>query len=92
MCQVKILKLHKKCATPLEPSIVYIEKNKEKIGICEKCWIKIAEKDWEVGNSLKLTMEDILSDKSRLGDNPILTEYIIKGKKDDEPNEEKEDE
>jgi hypothetical protein len=91
MCDVKKLKLHKNCSTPLEPSIVYIEKDKETIGVCEKCWAKIADKDWEIGNSPKPTMEDIFSDKSRLGDNPVETEYKERGVKNDEPSEEEED-
>lgn len=91
MCQIKALKLHKKCSTPLEPSIVYIEKDKETIGICGPCWAKIADKDWEIGNSPKLTMEDIFSDKSRFGDNPVLTEYKERGVKENEPSEEEED-
>lgn len=81
MCQVKALKLHKKCSTPLDPSIVYIVKDEGNIGICEKCWAKIADKDWEWGNSPKLTMEQILSEESRVGKNPTLTEYKIRGNK-----------
>lgn len=79
MCQVKALKLHKTCSTPLEPSIIYVEKNGENIGVCEKCWTKIADKDWELGNSPKLTMEQVLSDETRFGKNPTLTVYKERG-------------
>lgn len=81
MCDVKKLKLHKKCSTPLEPSILFITKDGEQIGVCEKCWKRIADGDWEVGDAPKLTMEDILSDKSRYGENPVETEYKLRGKK-----------
>jgi hypothetical protein len=92
MCRVNELKLHIRCKTPEDPCIIYIQvKDKEAIGVCEKCWSRIASKDWEIGDGPKLTMEDILSEKSRVGDNPVLTEYKERGVKEYEPNKEEED-
>lgn len=89
MCQVKALKLHKKCSTPLEPFILYIVKDKETLGICLKCWNRISDGGWEIGDLPKPTMEEIFSDKMRFGENPIETDYKLKSlKKDVEPNEE----
>jgi hypothetical protein len=91
MCDVQKLKIHKRCKTPDEVCVIFVQLPKEKVGICRVCWDKIAEKDWEVGDSPKLTMEDILSDKVRLGDNPVETEYKYRGvKEDEEPNKEEE--
>jgi hypothetical protein len=87
LCQVDEMKLHVRCKTPEDPAIVYITwKKKGQLGVCAKCWERIADKDWETGDSPKPTMEDILSDKARLGENPVETEYKLKGKKVD-PNE-----
>lgn len=93
MCQVDEMKLHVRCKTPEDPAIVYITwKKKGVVGVCAKCWERIADKDWETGDSPKPTMEEILSDKSRFGENPVLTEYKYRGVKENEPSKEEEDE
>jgi hypothetical protein len=40
--------LKKKCSTPLEPIVVFIQlrERDEAVGICKKCWNKIADMDW----------------------------------------------
>lgn len=92
MCQVNEMKLHVRCKTPEDPCIVYITWGKKgTIGVCEKCWIRIADKDWETGDSPKPTMEEILSDKSRFGENPVETEYKLRGKKVEEQTENEEE-
>ena len=88
MCQVKELRVHKACHTPEDPCILYIQADGKTIGVCAKCWEKIADNDWEVGNGPKPTMEDILSDKSRFGENPVETEYKLRGKKLEEQKDE----
>lgn len=88
MCQVSEMKLHTRCSTPEDPCIIYIRKGDKTVGICEKCWGRIADKEWEVGDGLKLTMEDIFSDKSRYGENPVETEYKLRGKKLEEQKDE----
>jgi len=91
MCDVAKLKVHKRCKTPDEISILFIQTPKEQVGICNTCWGKIADKDWEIGDGPKPTMEDILSDKSRGLEGAVLTEYKYRGKeiepKSDEENE-----
>lgn len=84
------MRIHRRCKTPDEPSIVYIVWKNEQLGICKSCWEKFPA-DLEWGDSPKLTMEDILSEKSRVGDNPVLTEYKERGVKEYEPNKEEED-
>jgi hypothetical protein len=91
MCDVSKLKIRKKCRTPLEQPYIYIKKEKETLAICQKCWDRIAEGDWEIGDNPKLTMEQILSDTSRMGENPVETEIRQKKSKVDE-NEKKDDE
>jgi hypothetical protein len=91
MCQINKMKLHKRCKTPEEPAIVYIVWNGETVGVCAKCWEKISDKDWETGDSPKPTMEEILSDKARFGENPVETELRPRGKKlEKKPEEENE--
>ena len=79
MCDVKKLHIHKKCSTPMEPSIVFLQIENESIGLCDRCWSKVANSDLEWGNSPKLTIEEILSDKARFGENPVETEYKWRG-------------
>lgn len=87
------MKLHVRCKTPEEPCIVFIVwKKGEQIGVCDKCWSKIADKDWETGKGPKPTMEEVLSDKNRFGDNPIETEYKFRGATKDAETDEKEEE
>ena len=90
MCQIDKMHIHRRCKTPDEPSIVYIVWKNEQLGICKLCWEKFPV-DLEWGDSPKPTMEDIFSDKSRLGDNPVETEYKLKGKKLEEQPTEEED-
>jgi hypothetical protein len=83
------MKLHVRCKTLEDPAIVYITwKKKGQIGVCAKCWERIADKDWETGDSPKSTMEEILSDKARFGENPVETEYKLRGKKLEEQKDE----
>jgi len=88
MCDIKKLKLHKKCSTPLEPSILFIVKDGEQIGVCEKCWKRIADGDWEIGDGPKPTMEEIFSEKAKFGENPVETELRPRGKKLEEQKDE----
>jgi hypothetical protein len=91
MCQVKKLKLHVRCNSPDDPTCVIIQKGDEQIGVCEKCWKRIAEKDWEIGSAPRPILSELLSDNARFGENPIETEYKFRGKKDEEsPTEEEE--
>jgi hypothetical protein len=91
MCQVSELKVHKKCHTPDEKITLYISIGDKTIGVCDKCWAKIADKDWEVGNGPKLTIEEILSDKSRGLEGAVETEYKLKDKKLGEQTKEEEE-
>jgi len=50
MCDIKEFKLHRKCTNPLDPIAVFITwKNGKQLGLCEKCWSKIADSDLEWG-------------------------------------------
>lgn len=91
MCDVAKLKVHKRCKTPNEVCIIFIQLPKEQIGICDTCWKKIADKDWEVGDGPKPTMEEILSDKSRGIEGATLTEYKYRGVKESETTEDEEE-
>jgi hypothetical protein len=86
------MKLHVRCKTSDEPSVVFIMWKGEQIGVCARCWTRIAEKDWETGNSPKLTMEELLSDKARFGENPVETEYKLRGMKNAKGTESEEEE
>lgn len=91
MCQVSELKLHVRCKTPEDPCIIFIQKEHKTIGVCDNCWKRIADKNWEVGDCPTPTMEEVLSDKSRFGENPVETEYKYRGVKESEkPSEEEE--
>lgn len=79
MCQVSALHIHKKCGTPLEPITLTIEFGNDKVDLCNKCWSKICNTDLEWGNTPRPTMEQILSEETRVGKNPTLTEYKIRG-------------
>jgi hypothetical protein len=79
------MKFRVTCQTPEEPALVYvIWKNKGQIGICKLCWEKIADKKWECGDSVRPDIKELLSDKARFGENPILTEYKPKEKESKE--------
>jgi hypothetical protein len=91
MCGVSKLKVHKRCKTPTDPIAVIIRKDDENIEICKSCWQKISDKDWEVGDKPKPTMEEIISDKSRGIEGAIETEYS-RWKKRDEETDEKDEE
>lgn len=80
MCDIKKLKIRKKCSTPMEPSIVFLQLNGDVIGLCQKCWNKVADSDLEWGDSPKVTMEEVLSEKSRGIEGATLTEYKYRGK------------
>jgi hypothetical protein len=91
LCQVNELKLHVRCKSPEDPCIIFVQKIEKQVGVCDKCWKRIADKDWEVGNSPTLTMEEILSDKSRGLEGAVLTEYKYRGVKESEPKSEEEE-
>lgn len=86
------MKLRVRCRTPEEPLYLFIAwKKEERIGVCERCWTRISEKDWDA-EDLKRDMGDILSDKMRFGENPIPTEYVYRGKVLETKGESDEDE
>lgn len=91
MCQISELKVRVSCHTPDDPVSVYVQKKKNLIGICAKCWEKIGDKDWEVGNFPRPIMKELLSDKVRFGDNPVETEFKYKSKEEKLNEEDKEE-
>lgn len=72
--------IHRRCKTSEEPCIVYIVWKGETLGVCDKCWSRFPA-DLEWGDMSKPTMEEILFGKARFGENPIETEYKLRGKK-----------
>jgi hypothetical protein len=94
MCDISELKLRVTCETPDSPIKLYIQlKKKGLIAICNDCWERIGNKNWECGKDPRPTLESLFSDRARFGENPIPTEYKAKEiKKDEEYNEENEEE
>lgn len=89
MCQVDLMHVHYRCKTLDEPPAIYIMwKNKGQIGICAKCWEKIADKDWECGTDLPPTLESLFSDEAKGLVGAVLTEYVPKGSKKGDIEEE----
>lgn len=81
MCQVELMKLHVICKTPNSLIKLNIEwGRKGQIEICSDCWAKIGNKNWECGKDPRPTFESLFSEKARVGENPILTEYKPKEK------------
>ena len=81
MCDVSELKLKIKCSTPNEVDYMFVMwKKKGQIGICKACWEKIGNKNWECGTDPRPTFESLFSEKARVGENPIPTEYNPKEK------------
>lgn len=91
MCEIASMKIHRRCKTPEEPCVVYIVWKSENVGICKRCWEKFPE-DLEWGNTPRPTMEQILSEESRVGKNPTLTEYKERGLTQAPESEEEADE
>lgn len=54
MCQVSELKIHRKCTNPTDPIAVLIMKDEKQIGLCSKCWTKVAESDYEWGDEPRI--------------------------------------
>jgi len=79
MCDIKLLRIKKKCATPLEPEILTIEFGNDQVGLCSKCWNKICDTNFEWGKTPRPTMEQILSEETRGLVGAIKTEYKERG-------------
>jgi hypothetical protein len=85
MCDVAKMKLQKKCGTPLEPIIVFIQlrDKDETIGLCRKCWGKVADMDWwEVVDTVEITELPLEYKKEEIEE--ILKEEIPEEKKAEE--------
>lgn len=86
------MKIHRICRTPDDPiSILIIWKNEE-IGLCNKCWEKVAPSDIEWGDDPTPTIESILSDEAKGLIGAVETEYVQKGSKKGDVEEETKDE
>ena len=79
MCDIKLLRIKKKCATPLEPEILTIEFGNDQVGLCSKCWNKICDTNFEWGKTPRPTMGQILSEETRGLVGAIKTEYKERG-------------
>lgn len=82
MCQVKELKIGKKCCTPTDPIAIYIaQKDGGQIGLCAKCWAKIANTDFEVGDDPKPEDFQLWLSEGRGEEGTTLTEFKYHDKK-----------
>jgi hypothetical protein len=87
------MKVRVRCKTPDEPAAVFIMwGRKGQISVCAKCWEKIADKDWECGNEPIPTLESLFSDEAKGLIGAVLTEYVPKGSKKGDVEEETKDE
>jgi hypothetical protein len=83
MCEVSQMHIRYTCKTPLEPIVLYIQLRKKVIGICEKCWKKIGDKDWEIGRDPRPTFEQLIGSYEGK-----VTEYVQKSTvKEEKPEE-----
>ena len=97
MCQVEEMKLKIKCQTPEDPIKLYVmlEKKEKKqlvsiqIGICNSCWAKIGDKNWECGKDPRPTFESLFVGRGLEG--AVLTEYKVKEKKGKEQTEDEDE-
>jgi len=87
MCDVAKMHIHKKCKHKDDPITVYLIFEESRIGLCSHCWAKIADSDVEWGSASKPKNFQKFLEKGRGLENATLTEYKIKGKKDDEGEE-----
>jgi hypothetical protein len=83
------MNLRVQCATPEEPIHVFVVLKKREhkqivsvqVGICQTCWEKIGDKKWECGDSLRISIKELTSDKARGLEGAVLTEYKPKENK-----------
>lgn len=91
MCDIAKLKIHRKCTSPAEePAIVYIVTDAGNVGLCEKCWGKVADSDLEWGPDPRPTVEEIFGRRAKEEAEATPTEY--KPKSDKKTDQEKEEE
>jgi len=75
MCDISSLKIHRRCATPTDPIAVFIMLDEKQVGLCDKCWGKVAVSDFEWGLDPKIENFQEWLERERGLEGGILTDY-----------------
>jgi hypothetical protein len=79
MCQIDQLKVRMKKCDKQEQAVGIQWKDGHIYWLCNNCWEKLSDKDWEIGDS-KVMVEEIFGRREKEEAEAVLTEYKYRGK------------